>query len=61
MESEKPLNERRYKNAVEGAKVILREEGIRGFYKGFVAEIIRGGFSAVVPLIYTQIKLRLAA
>jgi hypothetical protein len=32
---------------------MLKEEGIKGLYKGFLAEVIRGGFSAMVPLIYT--------
>ena len=56
MESEKPMEERIYKGTVDCAKVIYASEGVGGFYKGLVADIVRGGFAAMVPLIYEKIK-----
>merc|ERR1712167_527777 len=56
MESEKPMEERIYKGTVNCAKVIVAEEGIQGLYKGILADIVRGGFAAMVPLLYQKIK-----
>lgn len=56
MESEKPMEERLYKGTIHCAKTIVAQEGVGGLYKGLVADIVRGGFAAMVPLIYEKIK-----
>ena len=56
MESEKPMEQRLYKGTFDCAKVILQKEGLGGMYKGMLADIVRGGFAAMVPLIYQKIK-----
>ena len=56
MESEKPMEQRIYKGTLHCARHIVANEGIPGLYKGLVADIVRGGFAAMVPLIYQKIK-----
>ena len=56
MESEKPMEERIYKGTLHCTKTIVATEGIQGLYKGLVADIVRGAFAAVVPLLYQKIK-----
>jgi len=56
MESEKPMEQRIYKGTMHCAKHIVANEGIQGLYKGLVADIVRGAFAAMVPLIYQKIK-----
>jgi len=56
MESEKPMEQRLYKGTIDCARVILQKEGLAGMYKGMLADIVRGGFAAMVPLLYTKIK-----
>jgi solute carrier family 25 (adenine nucleotide translocator) protein 4/5/6/31 len=56
MESEKPLEQRLYKGTLDCAKVIVQKEGMQGLYKGMLADIVRGGFAAMVPLLYQKIK-----
>jgi len=56
MESEKPMEQRLYKGTLDCAKVILQKEGLGGMYKGVLADIVRGGFAAMVPLLYQKIK-----
>jgi solute carrier family 25 (adenine nucleotide translocator) protein 4/5/6/31 len=56
MESEKPMEQRLYKGTIDCAKVIIQKEGLAGMYKGMLADIVRGGFAAMVPLIYQKIK-----
>ena len=56
MESEKPMEERIYKGTIHCVKHIVQHEGIQGLYKGLVADIVRGAFAAMVPLIYQKIK-----
>ena len=60
MESEKPMEQRIYKGTIHCAKTIVSTEGIQGLYKGLTADIVRGAFAAMVPLIYTKIKDALA-
>lgn len=56
MESEKPMEQRIYKGTLHCCKVIVQTEGMQGLYKGLVADIVRGAFAALVPLIYQKIK-----
>jgi len=56
MESEKPLEQRMYKGTIHCCKTIVATEGIQGLYKGLTADIVRGAFAAMVPLIYQKIK-----
>jgi solute carrier family 25 (adenine nucleotide translocator) protein 4/5/6/31 len=56
MESEKPMEQRMYKGTIHCCKTIVATEGVQGLYKGIMADIVRGGFAAMVPLIYTKIK-----
>lgn len=56
MESEKPMDQRIYKGTIHCAKHIVANEGIQGLYKGLTADIVRGAFAAMVPLIYQKIK-----
>lgn len=56
MESEKPMEQRLYKGTFDCARVILAKEGVAGMYKGVLADIVRGGFAAMVPLLYQKIK-----
>lgn len=61
MESNVPVADRVYKGTIHCAATIVKEEGFLALYKGLVADIIRGGFAAMVPLIYEKIKQALAA
>jgi solute carrier family 25 (adenine nucleotide translocator) protein 4/5/6/31 len=61
MESEKPMEQRMYKGTIHCAKTIISTEGAKGLYKGMLADIVRGGFAAMVPLIYQKIKDAMAA
>jgi solute carrier family 25 (adenine nucleotide translocator) protein 4/5/6/31 len=61
MESEKPMEQRLYKGTIHCATTIVKTEGFLALYKGLVADIIRGGFAAMVPLIYEKIKQAMAA
>merc|ERR1712086_467459 len=56
MESEKPMEQRLYKGTIDCGRVILQKEGLAGMYKGMFADVIRGGFAAMVPLICEKIK-----
>lgn len=56
MESEKPMADRIYKGTIHCAMTIVKDEGFTALYKGLVADIIRGAFAAMVPLIYEKIK-----
>jgi solute carrier family 25 (adenine nucleotide translocator) protein 4/5/6/31 len=60
MESEKPMEQRLYKGTIHCAVTIVKTEGFLALYKGLVADIIRGGFAAMVPLIYEKIKQAMA-
>jgi len=61
MESEKPMEARMYKGTIHCATTIVKTEGFFALYKGLMADIIRGGFAAMVPLIYEKIKQAMAA
>jgi len=57
MESEKPMEERVYKNAVNGVRVIIQQEGVTALYKGLAANMVRGAGAAMVPVIYEKGKV----
>lgn len=57
MESEKPMEERIYKTTMNSVKVILKEEGLAGLYKGVTANIVRGAGAAMVPVMYEKVKI----
>jgi solute carrier family 25 (adenine nucleotide translocator) protein 4/5/6/31 len=56
MESNIPVEQRVYKGTIHCAMTIVKEEGVTALYKGLVADIVRGAFAAMVPLIYEKIK-----
>lgn len=59
MESEKPMNERIYKTTTNAVRVILKDEGLNGLYKGLSANIVRGAGAAMVPVLYEKGKIAL--
>merc|ERR1712039_1133809 len=54
MESELPLSRRMYKNTFQCAKQISYLEGVRGFYKGALADVVRGFGAALVLVMYDR-------
>ena len=46
----------RYNNMRNGFQVVFREEGLRGFYKGFVAHTIVKGISGIVFMIFSMMN-----
>mmetsp|Transcript_19397 Transcript_19397/g.35132 ORF Transcript_19397/g.35132 Transcript_19397/m.35132 type:complete len:103 (-) Transcript_19397:65-373(-) len=56
MEAEKPANQRMYTSTWDCVRSILRNEGTRGLYKGFWADVYRGVGAAVVLVVYDQAK-----
>jgi len=50
------MEQRMYKGTMHCCKTIVQTEGFQGLYKGLVADIVRGAFAAMVPLIYQKIK-----
>ncbi|KAJ3090101.1 hypothetical protein HK102_004659 [Quaeritorhiza haematococci] len=60
LQSENPnLNIRRYKNSLHCAYMVVREEGIRGLYKGLSASLIGLSESTIQFAIYEQLKKKL--
>lgn len=57
MESEIPMEKRIYKTSFNAVRVILKEEGLTGLYKGVTANIVRGIGAAMVPLLYDKGKI----
>jgi len=56
-ESEKPEAERIYKTTINAVRVILKDEGLAGLYKGLTANIVRGAGAAMVPVLYEKGKI----
>jgi len=61
MQSEKPLNERMYKNALDCAQKILKDEGSAAMFKGAGANVLRGTGAALVLVIYGELQAMVAA
>jgi solute carrier family 25 (adenine nucleotide translocator) protein 4/5/6/31 len=57
MESDKPVEERIYRTTLNCVRVILRDEGLNGLYKGLLANIVRGAGASCVPVFYEKGKL----
>merc|ERR1711965_967036 len=60
MQSEKPESEWLYKGTVDCAKQILRDEGVGAMFKGAGANALRTVGSALVLVLYDEIKKVLA-
>jgi len=60
MQSEKPLNERMYKNALDCAQKILKDEGSAAMFKGAGANVLRGTGAALVLVIYGELQAYVA-
>jgi len=56
LESEKPKEERLYRNGVHCAGQVLKKEGLAGLYKGVFPEIFRGFGGVMVVVVYDRIK-----
>lgn len=59
LEAERPEKDKVYKTTLNAFRVIFREEGIRGFYKGVVPSMLRSGGSSLVPVFYDKFKILL--
>lgn len=57
MESEKPMEDRIYKTTVNAVRVIVKDEGLAGLYKGLAANLVRGAGAAMVPVLYEKGKI----
>jgi len=60
MQSEKPKEEWLYKGTSDCAKKIIKDEGLAAMYKGAGANALRTVGSAMVLVLYSQIKVWLA-
>jgi solute carrier family 25 (adenine nucleotide translocator) protein 4/5/6/31 len=58
MQSGKPEGERLYRTTMECGRVIWREQGFRGLYKGAYTNSIRAFGSALVLVVFSEIKFR---
>lgn len=56
MQSEKPVEERLYKGAVDCLKQIVRDEGTAALFKGAGANVLRGTGAALVLVLYGELK-----
>lgn len=57
LQSEKPLNERLYQGSVDCFVKVLKNEGLKGMYKGMVPELFRGVGGSLVIVGYERIKV----
>lgn len=46
----------KYNNLRNGFKVVFREEGIRGFYKGFFGYSVLKGISGMIFMIFSMMN-----
>lgn len=60
LESEKPQSERVYKSSLDCAQKVLKNEGLKGMYKGMIPELARGVGGSMVIVAYDRIKQILA-
>lgn len=56
MQAGKPRSERPYTTAVGCLKYIIREEGVRSFYRGAFVNLFRSTGGAIVLLLYDELK-----
>jgi solute carrier family 25 (adenine nucleotide translocator) protein 4/5/6/31 len=52
MEAEKPMEQKFYKGNFNCARVIIKNEGYKGLYKGLSVCLVKNGFAALIPLFY---------
>ena len=57
MEAELPAEQRRYKGNCHCAYVILTEEGVPAFFKGFVANFWRGALTSIMLVVYREVTV----
>jgi len=51
------MEERIYRTTINAVRVILKDEGLNGLYKGLTANIVRGAGAAMVPVLYEKGKI----
>lgn len=51
------MEERIYKTTLNAVRVILKDEGLNGLYKGLAANLVRGAGAAMVPVLYEKGKI----
>jgi len=56
LQSEKPMSERLYKGSIHCFKEVLKNEGLKGMYKGMIPELFRGVGGSLVIVAYDRIK-----
>jgi len=57
LQSEKPVAERMYKGSVDCFNKVLKNEGLKGMYKGMIPELFRGVGGSLVIVAYDRIKV----
>jgi len=57
LQSEKSVNDRLYKGSVDCFNKVLKNEGLKGMYKGLVPELFRGVGGSLVIVAYDRIKV----
>jgi len=57
LQSEKPVSERVYKGSIDCFSKVLKNEGLKGMYKGMVPELFRGVGGSLVVVAYDRIKV----
>jgi len=55
-QSDKPMEDRIYKNTIDCGYKILFNEGVKGYYKGASVVLLRTVFSAVLLVAYDSVK-----
>ena len=50
--------EKIFSNSYECARVILKQEGVRGFYKGNLSNILKSGSSSLMLVLFDSFKLK---
>lgn len=56
MQSGRPVEEMMYKGTMDCFKVIMRDEGIKAFFKGSLSNVIRGTGGALVLVFYDTMQ-----
>lgn len=59
LESEKPVVDRLYKSSLDCFRQVMRKEGLKGMYRGFLPELFRGVGGSLVVVAYDRIKVYL--